>query len=235
LSDIIDAVRQLREAVDPCLGFISADDNKETWTYVTGYTYIYFDQYLHTENEFLRVAGFTLLGVFIVTLIFNLSIRSALVIIVIVVFVVFETAGIVALVVKLNGFSVVNLIVSIGLAIELCAHTVHAFLAERGTKKERVIKALEFMAWPMIFGGLTTAITSAFLATSDIPFIRQYYFVMFFCMTIFALANGMVLLPVLLSLPFVGDSSLIGEEQYAKSHEGSSKHSEPAKVKNFGF
>ena len=63
----------------------------------------------------------------------------------------------------------------------------------------------------VIHGGVTSLIASAVLAMSGIAFIQQYYFFMFFFMVVIASLNGLVLLPVLLSLfgdTAAGDGSL---------------------------
>lgn len=228
---ITDAITDVRDRTDSC--WVGEDHT----SFPTGYTHLYWDQYLHTTSELMQVVGFAVLGVFVVTFLFQFSMRSSLLIALVVIMVVVELFGVIPESdgMQLNAFSVVNLAIGVGLAIELTAHTVHQFLAEQGTKRERVIKALEFMAWPMIFGGLTTLITSAFLATSDIPFIRQYYFEMFFAMTIICLANGMVLVPVLLSLPYIGDSSLISEEMHKENHEDTDDEPKKLHQESFGF
>lgn len=237
-ENIVDAIKEIRDITDEC--FVGSEHT----SFPTGYTHLYWDQYLHTLEEFITVVGFAILGVFIVTFLFQFSIRSSLLIAIVVLMVVVELFGVIpeSSTLRLNAFSIVNLAVSVGIAIELTAHTVHQFLTEQGDdKKQRVIQALEFMGWPMFFGGATTLITTAFLAASDIPFIRAYYFEMFFGMTVISLANGLILVPVLLSLPYVGDSPLMSPEQYADSHETQEKSYEKGKTEDktynptFGF
>ncbi|WZZ10259.1 hypothetical protein YC2023_096180 [Brassica napus] len=47
--------------------------------------------------------------------------------------------------IQLNAVSVVNLIMSIGIAVEFCVHISHAFLMSNGNREQRARKALETM------------------------------------------------------------------------------------------
>ena len=205
-SDFLDAIVDTRERVDACK---SSEANH--WTYAFGYTYKYWEQYLHSWDDLVEVVGYSMLGVIAITFLFQFSLRSSLTLAVVIAMVVVELAGYIPEHgrLKLNAFSIVNIAISVGMAIEFTAHIVHQFLAEPGTdKKDRVIRALGYMGEPMFFGMLSSLISSAFLAFSATEFIRQYYFAMFFVMIVIASVNGLVLLPVLLS--FVGDSPMIG-------------------------
>ena len=110
---------------------------------------------------------------------------------------------------RLNAFSIVNLCVAVGMTVEFTAHIVHRFLEEQGDDRgERVIAALRFMGPAMVHGLITSLISIAFLGASETKFIREYYFQMYAYMLLIAAANGLILLPVLLSL--VGDAPLSG-------------------------
>ena len=110
---------------------------------------------------------------------------------------------------RLNAFSIVNLCVAVGMTVEFTAHIVHRFLEERGEDRhERVIGALRFMGPAMMHGMITSLISIAFLGASETKFIREYYFQMYAYMLLIAAANGLILLPVLLSL--FGDEPLSG-------------------------
>jgi Niemann-Pick C1 protein len=47
--------------------------------------------------------------------------------------------------IQLNAVSVVNLIMSIGIAVEFCVHISHAFLMSSGDREHRAREALETM------------------------------------------------------------------------------------------
>ena len=52
--------------------------------------------------------------------------------------------------VNLDAVSMISLIMSIGFAVDLCAHIVYAFISAEGSnERERVIGALEHLGWPI--------------------------------------------------------------------------------------
>lgn len=102
--------------------------------------------------------------------------------------------------VKLNALSITNLVISIGMAVEFTAHYTRAFFLSTGTRNERMKKALHEMMQPMINGALSTIIALSVLSLARYPFFRRYYSLMFVVMVLVAFANGLVLLPVILSL-----------------------------------
>lgn len=205
--EIIDSIENLRESVDNC--YISGSPH---WTYPYGYTFLYWEQYIHSWDNLIEVVGLAIIAVIATTFVMQFSVRSSLMIAALLLMTVIELLGFIPEhgKLKLNAFSIVNLAIAVGMSIEFTAHLVHQFLAVDGVdRKDRTIKALVFMGDPMFFGMLSSLISCSFLAVSDTEFIRQYYFAMFFAMIIIAALNGFVLLPVLLSL--FGDSALIAE------------------------
>jgi hypothetical protein len=205
-QDILDAIVDCRERVDVC-----KTAEASHWTYAFGYTFIYWEQYLHSVEDLIAVVGYAMIGVVAITLVFQFSLRSSLTLALVIIMVVVELTGYIPEHgdLKLNAFSIVNIAIAVGMAIEFTAHIVHQFLAEPGqNRKDRVIRALTYMGEPVFFGMVSSLISSLFLAVSETEFIRQYYYAMFFVMIIIASLNGLVLLPVLLS--FVGDTPMAG-------------------------
>jgi hypothetical protein len=238
---ITDSLVDVRERVDICNTV-----KDQHWTFAHGYTYKFWEQYIHSWDDLVTVVGYAILAVLGVTLIFQFSLRSSLLIAIIVLMVVIELLGYIPEHgdLKLNAFSIVNLAIAVGMAIEFTAHIVHQFLATEGdNKKDRVIKALTFMGEPMILGSVSSMISCAFLAASDTNFIVQYYFAMFFVLIVIATINGLVLLPVMLS--FVGDSALIthsravhlelGDPEHATQKKDDGKKDDGKKGDGFGF
>jgi len=197
------------------------------WTYATGYTYRFFEQYLFTKRDLIRTVLYAALGVFIATYLFLMSWRSSLVLCLVIAMTVVELAGIIPESeaslkngLRLNAFSIVNLTICVGMTIEFTAHIVHCFITTPGEntpegRTARVVSALGTMGPPVIHGGITSLIASAVLGMSEMPFVRAYYFFMFFLMVLIASVNGLVLLPVLLSIfgdgPLSEDATTAGE------------------------
>ncbi|KAH0915844.1 hypothetical protein HID58_030290 [Brassica napus] len=71
---------------------------------------------------------------------------SSAIIVLVLVMILADLMGVmVVLGIQLNAVSVVNLIMSIGIAVEFCVHISHAFLMSNGNREQRARKALETM------------------------------------------------------------------------------------------
>ena len=109
----------------------------------------------------------------------------------------------------LNFMVMVNMIFAIGLAVDFSSHIAHTYLItkppiahSRTSKQARHYKAkvaVSQMGSSVFHGGVST-----FLAISVLGFSKSYIFVLFFRLWIgiivFGMANGFLLLPVILSI-----------------------------------
>lgn len=111
---------------------------------------------------------------------------------------------------QMNGITVVNLIMAVGIAVEFTAHYTRTFMIEQGTRKERATKALGVMAYPLIVGGLSTFLGTLPLAFAKFPYYQLYFFMQYALIVAFGVFHGLFFLPVLLSL--------IGPEPLTSSH-----------------
>lgn len=112
-----------------------------------------------------------------------------------------ELYGLVSLAgVKLNAFSLVNLVMAVGMAVEFTAHIANSFLFHMGSKNQRMKLALTDLFSPMMNGAASTFLAVIPLAFARYPFFQLYYFTFFTIMVVVSFVNGMVLLPVLLSI-----------------------------------
>ncbi|XP_058718170.1 protein patched homolog 1-like isoform X4 [Poecile atricapillus] len=75
-----------------------------------------------------------------------------------------------------------------------------AFLTAVGDKNRRAVLALEHMFAPVLDGAVSTLFGVLMLAGSEFDFIARYFFAVLTILTILGVLNGLVLLPVLLSL-----------------------------------
>lgn len=103
-----------------------------------------------------------------------------------------------------------NLIISIGLCVDCPAHIAHEFLTSTGSRMERSGKALSRMGPAVLNGGFSTFLSFILLADSN-SHVFETFFKIFFLVVIFALYNGLVFLPVLLS--YIGPKSEISQEE----------------------
>lgn len=68
----------------------STSGKPDAHIYVYGYLYNYWEQYLHSTDNFLQACGLSVLGVFIATLLFQFSPTSSFIIVAVIVMVVAE-------------------------------------------------------------------------------------------------------------------------------------------------
>mmetsp|Transcript_17543 Transcript_17543/g.29597 ORF Transcript_17543/g.29597 Transcript_17543/m.29597 type:complete len:243 (-) Transcript_17543:17-745(-) len=115
--------------------------------------------------------------------------------------------------VTLNSVSVINVVIAIGLAVDYSAHIGHAFLqakapeedehgAELSDFEKRVFKtrqALGSVGSSVFHGAFSTFLAIVVLAPSS-SYVFMAFFKMWFGIIVFGVANGFVLLPVMLSL-----------------------------------
>ena len=109
----------------------------------------------------------------------------------------------------MNNIIVVNLVIGLGLAVDYAAHIAHTYLIVEAPKsmtikEQRMYKAkvaVSSMGSSVVHGG-----TSTFLAVVVLSAAKSYIFVVFFKMwfgiIVFGMANGFILLPIILS--FIG-------------------------------
>lgn len=101
---------------------------------------------------------------------------------------------------KLNMLTMVNLVLSIGFAVDYTAHMVHCFSHCKGTtRNRRVVETLILMGLPVSEGMIST-----YAAIAALFFSKKYTLMVVFRMTtlvmVFAFLHGIVLMPVVLSL-----------------------------------
>nr|CDQ05156.1 BMA-PTR-6, isoform d [Brugia malayi] len=103
--------------------------------------------------------------------------------------------------VKLDPISMITLIMAIGFSIEYCAHITYAFVSNpnKVTPFERCIEAMEKLAFPIIYGSMSTIFGVTILA-----FINSYMILVFFktifLVIIIGVFHALILLPIILSI-----------------------------------
>lgn len=207
-DNYVDMIKDTREKVD---------DNSGGNSFVYGYVYQFWEQYLRIERNLYEIVGWSLLGVFVITFLFQFSLISALVVCMVVLKSAIELYGFMFLIgVKVNAFSVVNICISVGVAVEFSAYYARTFMVHTGDRNERMAKALTDMMKPMIDGVLANLLSVVVLAFARFPFFRQYYFGMFYAMVLISFMNGMVFMPVVLSL--------VGAKSFHENDSGVNKN-----------
>ncbi|CAG2100407.1 unnamed protein product, partial [Medioppia subpectinata] len=191
ITDTIEVIRAI------CQKF----EDKGLPNFPTGIPFIYWEQYVRLRFYLFSALVVVLAAVFLVISAFLLNPWTATLIVAILIMIVIELFGLMGwLGIKLSAVPAVILIVSVGIGVDFVSHITLSFLMSIGSRNHRMRMALQHMFTPVTHGIVSTLFGIVMLAFSEFDFIIRYFFYVLFGAVLLGALNGLVLLPVLLSL-----------------------------------
>lgn len=171
------------------------------FVYPRGIPYIFWEQYFGLRIRVLVACACILLVSFLATSFFLMDIWSAVLLSLFLGTTAVEVFGFMGWIdIRFSAIPAVTLIVSVGVAVEATAPMSLYFLKACGTYNQRMHQALKHRFTPILNGGISTFLGIIMLAFSPFPFITKYFFVLLLSCIVFSVVNGLLLLPVVLSL-----------------------------------
>ncbi|KAI7850767.1 patched family-domain-containing protein [Circinella umbellata] len=105
--------------------------------------YVFFEQYSYISMMALELLGLAILAIFIITSTLLGSMRSGIIVMIVVIMTLIDVMGVMTLWnISLNAVSLVNLIICVGISVEFCCHIARGFTIASGSREERAGKAM---------------------------------------------------------------------------------------------
>lgn len=199
--DYITALKYGYEVSDNITATIKKLTGEDVEVFPYSVFYVFYEQYLTMWADTFASIGYCLIAAFLFYLLASgFNVVTTFAVMFTSVMVVLNMMGIMFLWnIPLNAVSNVNLIVSIGIAVEFCSHIGYAFATSKEASNERIKDALKKVGSTIITGITFTNIPIIVLAFSYTAIIEVFFFRMFFSLVILGFLHGMVFFPVLLS------------------------------------
>jgi predicted RND superfamily exporter protein len=170
-------------------------------SFTAGFVYNFYSQYLNVRQHLWQHLIYVAIGVGAVSMLFLLHPGMTFIMICVIATIVAEVFGLMPFFgLDLNGVSVINVIVAVGVSVEFTAHIGRVFMTSTGTRAERVEHALQEMIAPVLAGAMSTVLGVLPLAFAAFPYFQLYFFNMYMLIVLCGVFNGLCTLPALLSL-----------------------------------
>lgn len=205
LSRIRGFHRKLGSPPDYIKAFIVAHDLSEFDSKTALFTYSnfypFYDQYLTMRQRAAEVIGFGLFGVLLLSTLSLQSIWLGLISLLTVTMIIIDLVGTMSLIsVSLDAIGIINIIVSIGIAIQYVIHYLSYYSQRHSTSQQvKAIESLNEIGSPTLYGTSMTKLTLLPLAFASIAVFRVYFFRIFVAAVILSMLHGLIFLPALLA------------------------------------
>uniref|UniRef100_A0A914UMC9 SSD domain-containing protein n=1 Tax=Plectus sambesii TaxID=2011161 RepID=A0A914UMC9_9BILA len=191
---ILDAVSEIRTI---CEEYTS----KGMAVHPTGEVFIFWEPYFALSQSLTIALVVISCAVFVTISILLVNPWTGLMVTLVVVTTVTELAGCMGWTgLKFNPVSATSVVSSIGIAVEFAVHVSVSFLTCLGTRAGRMDTTMNHMFAPVVHGGFSNLLGQIMLAFNGFEFIVKYVFWTLTALALIGIFNGLVLLPVILSI-----------------------------------
>ena len=217
-ADFEDFINEIR-------GILESFESSGIDSYPSGSPFLFWEQYINLRRNVGLACGLILVACFVATSIFLMDLWSAVLLVCMLAIIAAEVFGITGFLdIKFSSIPGIMIIASVGVAVEFTAPLTFYFLKASPnpgekemtlfgmvlpvpnvvahwfvSRNERMHKALEHRFTPVFNGTVTTFLGIIMLAFAE-AFVRLYFFAILLSIVIMGMLNGLILLPVLLSI-----------------------------------
>jgi len=188
-KDIPRFIRDTRKVTDACA----------VPCYPQGSAYDLNEQYLNVEYYLSTNLGYTVIGVLAISSVFLMHPGAVLILVAMIALTLSEVYGYLPFWnLKVNGVSVVNMIMAIGVVVVPIAHITRVFMVSYGDNVTRAKNALAMLVFPMLFSTISTFIGEFPLEFAKFPYFKLYFFYQYVIIGLLTLGNSFIVLSYLL-------------------------------------
>ncbi|CAL1543201.1 unnamed protein product, partial [Lymnaea stagnalis] len=193
-EEIIDVITEIR-------GICDEFSKKGLPNFPLGVPFTFYEQYINLRFYLMLSIICVLVVTFVVLTVVLMNPWIALIVVFVLCMIVVELFGFMGLVgIKLSAVPAVILIMSVGIGVEFTLHLAVGFITAIGSRNRRMSMAMEHTFAPVVHGAISTFLGILMLVGTEFDFIVKYFFNVLGALVVIGLFNGLILLPVLLSI-----------------------------------